>query len=104
MELEWGRLGELSRRNTMCPSHLKTSYPVETQRYNPRKFHDDALRESTIGNRTIVNAELTGSGKKRKQTWDTDSGSDSADGKKVSSGGSFVGLLRVCNRIWEKVV
>lgn len=81
--MEWGRIGELSRRNTMCPSHLKTSYPVETQNINPRTFRDDALRESTIGNQTVINqAELTGSGKKRKQNFDSNSGSDS-DGKKV---------------------
>ncbi|XP_052283652.1 nuclear mitotic apparatus protein 1-like isoform X2 [Dreissena polymorpha] len=76
MELEWGRIGELSRRNTMCPSHLKTSYPVETQRYNPNRFREDALRESHIGT-----GQLTASGKKRKQVFDTDSGSDSSDSK-----------------------
>jgi len=69
----------------MCPSHLKTSYPVETQIINPRRFRDDALRESTFG---INNAELTGSGKKRKKTWDTDSSTDS-DGKKVCNEPDF---------------
>lgn len=84
MEFEWGRLGELSRRNTMCPSHLKTSYPVETQHYAPSKFQDDALRQSTIGNDTVINikGQQPGSGRKRKQGWDSaDSGSDSADSK-----------------------
>lgn len=84
MEFEWGRLGELSRRNTMCPSHLKTSYPVETQLYKPSRFRDDALRESTISNDTVISikGQQPGSGRKRKQGWDsTDSGSDSADSK-----------------------
>jgi len=81
MEFEWGRIGELSRRNTMCPSHLKTSYPVETQRYAPNRFRDDALRQSTIGTRSQSNVELTASGKKRKQTWDTESSSEDSDSK-----------------------
>lgn len=81
MDFEWGRLGELSRRNTMCPSHLKTSYPVETQRYKPEKFREDALRESTMNSHAGVGPQ-PGSGRKRKQGWDTtDSGSDSADSK-----------------------
>ena len=79
MEFEWGRLGELQRRNTLCPAHLKTAYPVETQMYKPKKFRDDALRESTIGNVTLQGAEH-GSGRKRKHYRD-DSSSDSADNK-----------------------
>lgn len=90
MQLEWGRLGELSRRNTMCPSHLKTSYPVETQRYNPIRFQEDALRASTIDNQTVINCDQQpGSGRKRKQGWDSnDSGSDSADSKTSKQVGS----------------
>ncbi|XP_056009010.1 nuclear mitotic apparatus protein 1-like isoform X2 [Ostrea edulis] len=54
-EFEWNRLTELQRRNTLCPAHLKTSYPVETQHVKPQEFTDDALRYSMMP-----------SGKKRK--------------------------------------
>lgn len=82
MELEWGRIGELSRRNTMCPSHLKTSYPVETQQYNPNKFQEDALRQSTINSHVLKRDQQPGSGRKRKQGWDSaESSSDSGESK-----------------------
>ncbi|XP_052795618.1 myosin-7-like isoform X2 [Mya arenaria] len=87
MEMEWGRIGELSRRNTMCPAHLKTSYPVETQRCKPNRFQDDALRESTIGTRSRTNTDVTDSGKKRKQGWDGESSSDSDSKNKLAKTG-----------------
>ncbi|XP_076446519.1 uncharacterized protein LOC143283946 isoform X2 [Babylonia areolata] len=45
-ELEWGRLGELQRRNTLCLPHMKTSYPVETQTVEDDRFTDDAMQQA----------------------------------------------------------
>jgi hypothetical protein len=56
--LEWKRLGELSRRNTLCLPHLKTSYPVETQKIQLRAFPDKSLKDSHINQENL---------KKRKQ-------------------------------------
>ena len=30
-DLEWGRLTELQRRNTLCLPHMRSCYPVELQ-------------------------------------------------------------------------
>ena len=30
-DLEWGRLSELQRRNTLCLPHMRSCYPVELQ-------------------------------------------------------------------------
>ncbi|XP_071173950.1 putative leucine-rich repeat-containing protein DDB_G0290503 isoform X1 [Mytilus edulis] len=56
--LEWKRLGELSRRNTLCLPHLKTSYPVETQKIQLRVFPDRQLQQSHLSTNSL---------KKRKQ-------------------------------------
>jgi predicted nucleic acid-binding Zn-ribbon protein len=46
------RISELSRRNTMQPAHLQSSYPAETQFRPTKEFKDDDLRH---GNITEVN-------------------------------------------------
>ncbi|KAL3879150.1 hypothetical protein ACJMK2_031459 [Sinanodonta woodiana] len=69
MDFEWGRLSELQRRNTLCPAHLKTAYPIETQTYGLGKFSDDCLRESKMSNKTIraVEESVRESARKRKR-------------------------------------
>jgi len=40
-DLEWGRLSELQRRNTLCLPHMRSCYPVELATAAPTD--DDAL-------------------------------------------------------------
>merc|ERR1712223_1056827 len=44
------RLSELSRRNTMVPAHLKSSYPAETQFFNLKEFKDTDLQHGRLTN------------------------------------------------------
>ena len=44
------RLSELSRRNTMVPAHLKSSYPAETQFFNLKEFDDTDLQHGRLTN------------------------------------------------------
>ena len=44
------RLSELSRRNTMVPAHLKSSYPAETQFFHIKEFNDADLQHGRLTN------------------------------------------------------
>lgn len=41
------RLSILQQRNSLCPPHLKSSYPAETQFIPPQEFRENDIKVST---------------------------------------------------------
>lgn len=59
-DLEWGRLSELQRRNTLCLPHMRSCYPVELQTTAPTEC--DALDAGATLDDSL---EVRGGGQKR---------------------------------------
>lgn len=70
-ELEWGRLSELQRRNTLCLPHMRSCYPVELQ--TASHTEDEVLDTGATLDDSI---EVRGCGQKRALSASSDTVAD----------------------------